>query len=445
MARALGVEPHAWQVDWWAVAGELVEHPTLGVLVPAYRDLTLSVGRRAGKTFAVFVYVLTGMMAYRGRRAWFTQQDRSFARLTLTDEWKPMLAESALGRDVRVRESNGSESVSIPANNSVLRLFAPTPASLHSAAGDAIVFSEGWAHRLERGLELERAARPLTATRPYAQIIYESAAGDVDSTWWLRWLERGRDAAAADIGHGLAHYEWTLDGTGLAPDDPASWHQVHPGGIDLAYLRQEFDHDADQFARAWLNQTDRTGTASSPIDLDAWPALATDAGPLNADTWTAAVACSPEQASTVVVACTAGGQVVRVLRNDPGYLWAFDYLVELIDGNDELATVALDPGSPAGVLVSDLEAVGVPLRLTSMRDAQTAAAAFVEAVRTASVRHVPDPSLDAAVAGARRRKLGDGGWLWGRERSDTDVAPLEAAGLARWAHPELAQLFGAIH
>ena len=50
-----------------------------------------------------------------------------------------------------------------------------------------------------------------------------------------------------------------------------------------------------------------------------------------------------------------------------------------------------------------------------------------------SLRYVPRPALDAAVAGAAKRPLGDG-WAWARRRLSTDICPLVAVSLARWGH-----------
>jgi hypothetical protein len=47
------------------------------------------------------------------------------------------------------------------------------------------------------------------------------------------------------------------------------------------------------------------------------------------------------------------------------------------------------------------------------------------------------PGLDTAAAGADRRDVGDGGWLWSRRRSNVDISPLEAVTLARAFPPSM--------
>jgi hypothetical protein len=56
-----------------------------------------------------------------------------------------------------------------------------------------------------------------------------------------------------------------------------------------------------------------------------------------------------------------------------------------------------------------------------------------------SLRYVPRPALDAAVAGAAKRPLGDS-WAWARRGLSVDICPLVAVSLARWGHATRAHL-----
>jgi hypothetical protein len=66
----------------------------------------------------------------------------------------------------------------------------------------------------------------------------------------------------------------------------------------------------------------------------------------------------------------------------------------------------------------------------SGREYAAACGGFYDAVVQGTVVHLDQPVLNAAVAGARKRILGDA-WAWGR-KGGTDVSPLVAATLARW-------------
>jgi hypothetical protein len=434
IARTLGAELLPWQRHVADVAGELVDG------LPAYSTVIVAAPRRAGKTLLTLSVLLQRALTGRRRRAWYTAQARADAALVLKDEWTPLVTASPLSPYVPVRLSNGSEAIMIPRLASTVRVFAPTPVALHGQAGDLIMFDEAWAHSRARGAELEVAARPLMATRPGAQTWILSAAGDIDSTWWADQLDAGRDAAQADTGRGICFLEWSADTPGLDLDDPAVWLQSHPAAghtITLDWLVDEHARNPEQFRRVYLNITDRTGGGAAPLDLEAWARLRVETWPRTGDL-VAGVACSPDQTTTAIVIAGVVDDVpvVELVDYRPGHGWAAARIVELVD-RWRIATVALDPGGPAGVLVRPLRIAGVHLTELPLRDCTAAAAALVEAVRTAQIRHRPHPALDAAVVGARRRMIGDGAWLFGRRDAEADVAPLEAVTFARYTIPAL--------
>ena len=447
LAHALGLRPMAWQLHALEVAGELIPDPDTGELVHAYNTVTLSVPRRGGKSLNTLLRLLDLLTFTQHGRGWYTAQSRADAALALREEWKPLVAASpVLSARFAFRLSNGSESIRWDDANAGAYLFAPTPTSLHGRAGDVIVFDEAWAHSLQRGEELEIAARPLMATRPGAQTYVQSAAGDVDSTWWNSLLARGRDAVEIDRGRGHCHLEWTAEGTGLDPDEPETWRLVHPavrsrenigGTISLEFLRDEHERDPATFRRLYLNMTDRTGTTATPIDFDRWKALAGDGFERHADSEiTAAVDCAIEQSATTIAMCGAadGIPVLEIADSRPGTAWAVPRIIELVDRWNLLA-VGIDPAGPAGPLVEPLEVAGVPVRQFQLRDRTAADGQFVEATRTRGLAQVSDPVLDAAVMASRRRPTGDGAWSFSRTDSSADASPLIAASMARALHP----------
>jgi hypothetical protein len=408
--------------------------------LPAYSTVIVAAPRRAGKTLLTLAVLLDRALGDRRRRAWYTAQSRADAALTLRDEWAPAIGASALAPFAPVRLANGSEAVVVPGLGSAVRIFAPTPAALHGQAGDLIMYDEAWSFSRTRGAELEVAARPLMATRPGAQTWILSAAGDIDSTWWADQLDAGRAAAAADNGRGICFLEWSADAPGLDLDAPTVWLESHPAAghtITLDWLRDEHARNPEQFRRVYLNITDRTGGGAAPIDAEAWARLAVPEWPRRGEL-VAGVACSPDQQTTAIVVAgtVADVPVVELVDFRPGHGWAPGRLVELVD-RWNVATVALDPGGPAGVLVRPLRIAGVHLTELPLRDCTAASAALVEAVRTSQIRHRPHPALDAAVFGARRRVIGDGSWLFGRRDAEADVAPLEAVTFARYVLPGL--------
>jgi hypothetical protein len=128
-----------------------------------------------------------------------------------------------------------------------------------------------------------------------------------------------------------------------------------------------------------------------------------------------------------------------VVDHHPGLGWVVPRLLELHQRWEPCA-VAVDPTGPAGSLIAPLEPAGVEVAKPSERDAAHAAADLHDAIVEATTRVVPRPALDAAVAGARQRPLGDG-WAWARRRDvPVDICPLVALTLARWGHATRAHL-----
>lgn len=446
LAELCGVALQPWQRHVLDVAGELVPDDR-GQMVHAYDTVSVAVARRAGKTVLTLARLLATITAARRRCAFYTAQNGKAAAERFRNDWVPLVTVAPIlaGR-LRARLTNGTETLTDTATASYARMFSPIPKALHGDAADLIMFDEAWAHDRERGAELEIAAYPLMATRPGAQLWRMSAAGDVTSTWWIDALEAGRTAAAADTGRGICHLEWTAEGVDPATwADRAVWLDAHPairtptnptGVIELAFLEREYSRDPEQFARSYLNVTDRSGTTSTPIDLEAWQALAADAPTRGLVTFGISVA--PDQTAAAIVAAhdVAGVSILELIDHRPGYVWVTDRVVDLFD-RWNVHTVGIDVAgqSPAAVLERPLTRAGIPLHRFDLADVTGSAADLVAAVKAGTVRHVPHPAIDAAIAGARRRLLTGGAWSWDRRDAATDVSPLEAATFARWCHP----------
>ena len=145
---------------------------------------------------------------------------------------------------------------------------------------------------------------------------------------------------------------------------------------------------------------------------------------------------SPDRAwSTIVMAAESipGGVHVEVTGNDevfdhrPGTAWLVDRAVELqgVVAGSRWRRVA-------GVVVAGRsEAAKVELLPISTEEHSQACGDLYDAVVEAGVRHIGQPELDAAVAGADRRYYGDA-WLWSRCTSSVDISPLVALTLAHW-------------
>jgi hypothetical protein len=99
--------------------------------------------------------------------------------------------------------------------------------------------------------------------------------------------------------------------------------------------------------------------------------------------------------------------------------------------------VVLDKTGHEASFIQGLEDAGVGLLHPRAGEVAAAYGAFYDAVMDAkTLRHRRQPELDAALAGAITRDVGDGGRTWGRKASAADISPLVACTLALWGFAE---------
>lgn len=205
-----------------------------------------------------------------------------------------------------------------------------------------------------------------------------------------------------------------------------------------------------EFRRYWLNQPVPTVPLDPPpVDPGRWSDL-TDA----TSTPNAVSAFAVEVALDRLSGCIgmAGPRTDGLIHLElvpaihdsdvlrlPGTGWILPRCIEL---NERWAPSAfiIARDAPAFSLVKDFENAGLPVEVVSSEDIPAACAWIVDAVDQGIVRHGPQPELDAAVRGAKKKPRGDGAFTLGRKTSDIDIIDLYVILLAAWGH----QVFGAI-
>jgi hypothetical protein len=177
------------------------------------------------------------------------------------------------------------------------------------------------------------------------------------------------------------------------------------------------------FRRAMLNQWTISEERIIPADL--WRAVCSaDVKPDGPVVFSVDV--NPERSAASVAVADAEGRV-ELLKHEPGVSWVVPYLVERSTKWE--ADVVLDSYGPAGSLVDELTDAEVTVHEYATRDMSQACARFFDAVADEQIEIRTHPSLDTAVAAARRRQTGDT-WLWGRRNVGEDISPLIAATIA---------------
>lgn len=423
----LGQPPMPWQQDVLDVAYEI---DARGRLV--YREVVLIVPRQAGKTTMLLSVQVHRALAWGAPQAsFYTAQTRNHARAKFIDEHLPILKGSEFGPLFRPRLALGSEAI-LWDNGSIHSIGAPTKDAGHGGTIDLAQIDEGFALTDDR---LEQGLKPTMITRKSPQTWIVSAAGDENSTYLRAKVDVGRERARLGQMTGAAYFEWSAEDD-ADPADPATWWACHPA---LGHTIEE-DAIAADFETMPLEEFERAYLARWPgnrhtrvISEDAWRACR-DTESTVTDPVTFGIDVAPDRSSAAVAVAGLrpdGLLHVEVVAHQPGVAWVAPLVLAALAKNRG-SIVVLDAGSSAGSLLPEFTAARVEPTLLTMRDVARAAGALYDAAVDAQVRHRGQVALDTAVAGARKRKLGDA-WAWGRT-DGVDIGPLVASTLALWAH-----------
>lgn len=344
-------------------------------------------------------------------------------------------------RVARIRYANGEQGVEL-LNGNRLKYRARTGGSGRGFAGVSCIYYDEAMYLTDAHMAASGPAGITKGDR--RQNWFASSAGlSTSSVLW-----RLRKRALSGKGGRLAYIEHTaevvsLDASGRVvsvkpdPDDRSNWALANPtlgDRINPEAVQDERDsYSLDVFMRERLSVWDpELGTDEAVWPAAVWDAVQSDdVAPSGA--LVMGVAAPPDRRSATL-AVAGGGAVELVLdymaRRLP--LSFGDLQAEVIRvARAARATVAVDPAGPAGFIIPDLEAAGVPvLKVTGQAMGQACGALFA-AVNERKVRVRRNPELSAAVSGARRVPRSDV-WVWDRDGL-ADVSPLEAVTLAWWA------------
>lgn len=428
IAERLGKPLMPWQRHVVDIAYEIDE--TTGLL--AYREIRLTVPRQSGKST-----LMVSAMAHRcvamgpDQRVGYTAQTGRDARQRWDDEHVPMLQRSALASKMKVSRGVGNEKIRWQ-NGSLWSLLAATETAGHGSQLDLGVIDEAFAFSDDR---LEQAMKPAMITRTQPQLWIVSTAGTNDSLYLNEKVEDGRLRASAGQTSAVAYFEWS------APDDAEigdeeTWLSCMPAlgiTVPVEAIRADFQSMREpEFRRAYLNQR-QDRRASEPwqvISEPDWEACEDKRSEIVGEP---AIAIDVTPSRSMGSICAAGLRSdglphIEVIGNRPGTSWIYDFFAT--EGRAErYRRIIIDPVSPAATLIPELRSLGLQIEEVSTRQVASACGRFYDLVTQHGLRHIGQVPLATALAGARRRNLGDA-WAWHRRNASVDVSPLVAATLA---------------
>lgn len=441
---------------------------------PFYREWRLTVPRQSGKTQLVLPKLVTTCLLGELRRVVYTAQTRKDARKKFVQDQIPLLQRSEVfGPMFDLTKSNGEERITWR-NGSIYAIDAVTDKAGHGGTLDEWVGDEAFAI----GWEVEQAMRPATLTIDHAQLGIVSTAGPskweltphgrpvvddetgekVPTYLWAK-VQDGRARAEAGQTSGIAYFEWSAgDDVDLA--DPSTWPTFMPAiGYTQSIETISADYDGlaskpGEFERAYGNRWPGDSAHVQIIPPDDWAAcLDPTAEIAGRVVWSVAVSEDRSWAAIGAAGRTKDGRdlVELVDYRCDGTGWLVPRLVDLRarHGRDE-DVVGLDPASPAGSLISDLEQAKDPdgrsnpftvLRVPAQGKAHAAGGFYDAAVSLGRPEGTPprlahrgQTEITAALESAVKRYVGVKAFIFSPGPTLFDTCPLDVAVYALWTH-----------
>lgn len=346
-----------------------------------------------------------------------------------------------LDREVKqIRISNEEQSIELK-SRARIDFVARSGSSARGWSGDMVFFDEAFALATDH----VGALMPILFARPNWQLWYLSSAGKPASHALRRIRQRGMDRDP-----GLAYYEWSADEEHYRADpeaaatDPMVLAQANPAlGIRISretLVLAQRSMDEVEYAREVLGIWDDPRGAPL-IDPVLWTRLLDPDSRIRGAPMVFALDASPDLLSGCIgVAGYRDDGIPHFeitgrdgqLDHRAGVDWMVPRVVELEAEWGPIAWI-LDAAGPAGALVTDLAEAGIEPKLVNGRELSQACGGMLAAATTSDrdkLRHIGQLSLDEAIRAAKKRDIGDGGWAFGRRRSEQDISPLMVAALA---------------
>ncbi|HEX5347840.1 MAG TPA: hypothetical protein VFW64_12200 [Pseudonocardiaceae bacterium] len=371
----------------------------------------------------------------------FRTSQEGFRDLTVLIESTPDLDQMVK----KIHYGNGDEAIEFLGGQRII-FKARTNAGGRGLTGDDVGLDEAFALKPEH----MGALLPTLSARPDPQVAYGSSAGLVQSEVLRQIRDRGR----AGNSPRLVYIEWcapeggcqheqcdhSLDAQECALDDEDNWRRANPAlgrRITMDYVRAERQAlPPAEFGRERLGWWDDPASENMPISLERWASLEDAAAPMESVRAFAAEVSLDRAWASIGAAGPAGdGRVaLELIERRRGIGWVLDAFIALDEDNP--VPIVVDGGGPAASLIPAMQAAGLTVIVANARDVAAACAGVVDGAAETTICHGPQPELDQAVAGAKKRPLGDGAFAFGRKVSTADIDAFMSVALAHWAARE---------
>jgi hypothetical protein len=406
-------------------------------------EVGVVVGRQNGKGKIIEARELAGLLLFGERLILHSAHEVKTATEAFIRIKDLFTNYDELRREVRrINNTHGEEGIELK-TGARLRFLARSRVAGRGFSGDCVFLDEAF-HLADSSMA---ALFPTLAARPNPQIWYLSSAVNQQHHNYGHVLARLRRRGMSDASRRLTYLDWSYDleredWEQLRPReraavrrDPAVWAATNPGygyRITGEYIESELgalsDEDFD---------VERLGIGDWPTDeTESWSVIPEAAWTRIVDPRSAAldpVAMSldttPDRSwtSIAVAGRRPDGLVhLEVIEHRTGTDWAAGRASELAEKHRPCAFV-VDEGGPAASLIPAMERMRVEVTRVSGREVAAGCDHLYDLVTQGRARHRDQPELLAALAGARKRVIGDDKqWAWARRGIQVVISPVVA-------------------
>jgi hypothetical protein len=171
-----------------------------------------------------------------------------------------------------------------------------------------------------------------------------------------------------------------------------------------------------------------------PVSMEAWKATAADVPRSELSDPVFFITVAKEMRSAYIAAAARrpdGSPHVELAHNDEGVA-SLAARVRELHGRYPSAQFASYAKGPVPSWAPIFAEFGVELQMLDVPSTRAACAHLQRLAGLQAFTHSPNPVLSESLAGARRKDLEEGGWVWDWKRSAPNPAPIAAATGALW-------------
>lgn len=467
LARLAGLELDPWQClvlenmlairdeEYWDEINGCYENQW------AASEFGLVVARQNGKGGILEARELAGLFLFGEKEIihsahLFDTSQKHFERVRRLIEDTPDLRSEVL----QIKAGHGQEGIYLRSGQKLI-FKARSGSAGRGFSAPLVVYDEAMMNLNSSVIE---ASMPTVSAQPNHQILYAGSAGTAEAEHFGRARNRAMKVIAKeDREIRFGWMEWSVElCTSYCPpdcedhDDPndsRTWAKANPAlGIRIS---EEYIRETEKKAMS------PAGFAKERLSVGDWPAEDGGWRVISKAAWDdrrnalsqlqgkfcLALDSSPDADYTCITAVGLNddkqihGEITGIedlFDYRPGIKWAVERVVDIWKANKP-AFVVVNPATPAGRLIPELESRGVKVETVTTREYAQGCGDFKDSIILKGSKdkgeftHIDQTPLDIAVANANTRKLQEL-WAWDKTESSADITPLTAMTLAYYGY-----------